>query len=324
VTNFCFGDGRYRVVEAMGASETRAVFLTEHAEQGRKLVVQQLQPSATAIERARFLDESERIRALAHPHIIEAIEMGDADGQPYVVFEHLVGSSLADELARRGSFPVQRVVHIVRQIGAALGAAHVEGIVHGGVGLASVFLVERGADRSFVKLLGFGAGDRPDVPAPEQVQGVAIDERSDIWSVGALLYRMLTGHAPFSGAPGSPAWRKAIVEAEPIELLRTDVGDELREVIARCLAKDPADRYEDMAELVAALAPFERRLARGSASSTIPPPIVSIAPRDEVELVRTVTARFAAVSLPERRTYWHFVAIGAAALAGCILGAFLV
>src|SRR5688500_17296400 len=111
MTNFVAVDGefvrdRYRVLESMGASRTRVVFLTENVEHGRKVVVQMLQASATAVERASFLDEAERIRSLAHAHIIEAIDMGYDGERPYVVYEHLQGESLATRLSHRGSLPV--------------------------------------------------------------------------------------------------------------------------------------------------------------------------------------------------------------------------
>jgi eukaryotic-like serine/threonine-protein kinase len=316
--------GRYRVVEQLGESRTRVVYLTRTDDEHTQ-VVQLLRPTANSDERARFLDDAERLRGLAHVHIIRSIETGCDGDSPFVVYEHLRGVPLAT-LAERGGLHVRRAVHIARQVAAAIGAAHVEGILHGGVGIDSVFLVERAGDRHFVKLLGFGASERPDVPAPEQLLGDELDPRSDVWAVGALLYRMLTGHGPFTGAPGSPAWRNEILTAAPVQLLRSDVPRDLHDVILRCLAKDPADRYEDMAAVVAALGPFQQRFPRGSL--TLPPPIINPLPRSTEPIIPIPTpAPRASIDdgpqADEPRPMWQLIAMSMAALAGCVLASYL-
>jgi serine/threonine-protein kinase len=199
-----------------------------------------------------------------------------------VVFEHLQGSRLSEEIARLGRLPVRRAVHVARQVAAALGAAHLEGIVHGGLDSEHVFLIDRETDPDFVKVLGLGKlGDgrghagTPEVLAPEQIVGAEIDHRCDVWALGVLLYEMIAGRRPFSADAGAATARRRIVSADPPALDRPDVPDHLVDLIVACLAKHPDERFQDMAELDDALAPFDIRFARGSRTTIAPLPSVA-------------------------------------------------
>jgi TonB family protein len=272
-------DGRYRVLETILDSDNRAVYLTEHQLIRRRMVVKVMHADAAATPDAvaRFVSAAEAAGRLRHPNIVESTDMGFVDGRPFVVFEHLQGSRLSEEIARLGRLPVRRAVHVARQVAAALGAAHLEGIVHGGLDSEHVFLIDRETDPDFVKVLGLGKlGDgrghtgSPEVLAPEQIVGADVDHRCDVWALGVLLHEMIGGRRPFSADAGAATARRRIVSADPPALDRPDVPDELVEVILACLAKHPDERFQDMAQLDDALAPFDVRFARGS-RTTIPP-----------------------------------------------------
>ncbi|MEO8703074.1 MAG: protein kinase [Kofleriaceae bacterium] len=250
-------DGRYRVLETMFESKTRTVYLTEHKSLHRKLVVKVLHPDEAkrpgAVE--RFMSEAKVASKLRHPNLVESTDMGMADGKPYVVFERLEGVLLSAELARIPRLPMRRAIHIARQIAAGLGAAHKGGVVHGHLDLTKVFLVRSDEDPDLVKVLGLGRLDpdaTPANPAPEQARSEPADERSDVWAIGILMLQMLEGQ-PLSA--------------------------ELADVIAQCVAKLPADRYAHGDAVVAALEPFEQRMARGSIAT---PALAPEPPAEEV------------------------------------------
>jgi tRNA A-37 threonylcarbamoyl transferase component Bud32 len=268
-------DGRYRVLETMLESDTRSVYLTEHQLIGRRMVVKLLHPSGASQHHvlSRFVNEAEIAGRLRHPNIVESTDMGVADGRPYVVFEHLEGTTLSEELARIKRMPLRRAVHIARQIALALGVAHVDGVLHGNLDASQVFLVDKDDDPDFVKVLGLGKLDSqlmPECPAPEQILGTALDHRCDVWAIGVLLYQMLEGRSPFPSEAGSVVARRRAVSQPPPAIQRDDVPKELADIVFTCLAKTPIERFADTADLFDALAPFDVRFARGSSMQNLP------------------------------------------------------
>jgi len=198
-------DGRYRVLQTIVDNDDHAEYLTEHQQIGRRLVVKVLHPHAAsrAEQVMRFVAEAEAAGKLRHPNIVESIDMGFVDGRPFVVFEHLHGSRVSEEIDRIGRLPIRRAVHIARQVAAALGAAHLEDIVHGGLDSDRVYLVDRETDPDFVKVLGLGQGlarSTPEAMAPEQILGTEVDHRCDVWAIGVLLYEMIAGRRPFASS----------------------------------------------------------------------------------------------------------------------------
>ena len=276
-------DGKYRILETLDDSDQRAVFLAEHIRIGRRVVVKVLHSDAASdpARLRRFVSEAEAAGQLRHPNIVESIDMGFPDhGDPFVVFEFLQGSRLGEEIRRLGKLPPRRAVHIARQIAAALDAAHNAGLVHACLESSNVFLIDANDDPDFVKVLGLGKmgdGQRPrkrtsPTMAPEQiVDSSTVDRRCDVWAIGVLLYEMLTGRSPFPTDVGDATLRREIVRAEIAPFTDSKIPPELAAVVMRCLAKNPNERWQDMAEVDTELSLFDLRALITDSSSAIPP-----------------------------------------------------
>jgi serine/threonine-protein kinase len=241
----------------------------------------------------RFQREAEAASGLAHPNVVAVHDVNTTpDGLPYMVAELLEGESFGEYLDRVGKLRVHDAVHIVRQICAALSAAHARGIVHRDVKPENVFLSGDASliDQLGVKVLDFGiskvadAGGEsltktgvvmgtPDYMPPEQARGDRVDSRADIYATGAILYRALTGRKPFEELDPM-ATLTAVLVQEPAR--PTSIDPELplalELVIQRAMAKSPADRYATMEELDRDLAAFDGDIARLSTAPTLAPP----------------------------------------------------
>jgi WD40 repeat protein len=226
--------------------------------------------------RARFEREMEAIGAVDHPNIVRAMHAGEAEGTPYLVVEYVDGLDLSELAARLGPLPIADACELVRQAALGLQCAHEHGLVHRDVKPSNLMLTRQGQvkilDLGLALLRGphaeqadelTGAGQTMgtwDYMAPEQgIDSHEVDVRADIYSLGATLYKLLTGHAPFSGKRYTTGVKKmmalATEQVPPIGQLRADVPDELANVVHRMLAKEPEERYAAPAEL---LAPLER------------------------------------------------------------------
>lgn len=222
----------------------------------------------------RFLREAKNTARLQHEHIIEVFDLGRTEeGGLYFVMELLEGASLSARLRRDGKFSPSATVHIGRQICEALQVAHTVGVIHRDLKPANIMLLSRAGDDDFVKVLDFGVakslngGDQEtqlthtgmlvgtvDYMAPEQIMGKPVDGRTDIYALGVVLYKMLSGKAPFRDT-GVPALIHAHLNTMPKPLIEVVAGvpNELDHVVLRCLAKLPERRFESMAELARAL-----------------------------------------------------------------------
>jgi eukaryotic-like serine/threonine-protein kinase len=221
----------------------------------------------------RFLREAKNTARLQHEHIVEVFDLGRTnDGDLYFVMELLEGESLASRIRKFGRLSPEETVHIARQICKGLHVAHVAGVVHRDLKPANIMLLRRAGDPLFVKVLDFGVAKAHDPDqqtqfthtgmlvgtvdymAPEQITGKPVDGRTDIYSLGVLLYRMLSGRPPFKDT-GVPALIHAHLNTmpKPITEVVSDVPNALDFVVLRCLAKSPGRRYESMAELARAL-----------------------------------------------------------------------
>jgi eukaryotic-like serine/threonine-protein kinase len=220
----------------------------------------------------RFRREARAVAQLAHPNIVTVIDRGEQDGRQFIVFEYVDGENLKQVVSREGPLPVRDAIELALQVAKALGYAHERGIVHRDVKPQNVILNEDGR----AKVTDFGIARSLDVDgvtqtgavlgtsdyiAPEQAQGQPVDEKTDVYSLGVLLYELLTGELPFSGE-GFVAVAMQHVNEPPPNVLdrRGDVPPRLSLVIERAMAKRPEDRHASMDELVADLEASVRQL----------------------------------------------------------------
>jgi hypothetical protein len=268
--------GQYRLGRRIGAGGMGEVFLAEHELLKRPCAVKLIRPEvvlrAGTIER---FEREVRINAtLSHPNTVEIFDYGRTeDGTYYYVMEYLPGMSLADLVERHGPLPPGRVVYLLRQVALALQEAHEAGLIHRDIKPSNIFAARRGAMDDVAKLLDFGlvrpvataasphTSDEgkilgtPLYMSPEQATGSrSLDARSDIYSLGAVAYHLLTGRPPFDkGTAIEAIIAHARDPVEPPSQLRGGLPTDLDEVVLCCLAKDPLDRFPDAQSLEIAL-----------------------------------------------------------------------
>jgi serine/threonine-protein kinase len=254
------------------------VYLAEHTLLRRPCAVKLIRPTGTDAEKlvARFTREVQATAALTHPNTVEIYDYGRAeDGTFYYVMEYLPGLNLDQLGERHGELPPARVIHLLRQVCGALREAHGVGLIHRDVKPANIIVCSRGSIHDVVKLLDFGLvgvidhGARdgkltqegaiagtPEYMSPEQAEGIAgLDGRSDIYSLGAVAYFLLTGRPPFRKATTLQLLIAHVHEAvRPIAEIRPEVRADLQAVVLRCLEKDRERRFQDIPALDYALA----------------------------------------------------------------------
>ncbi len=251
-------DNRYRVIRKIGEGGMGTVYAGEHVEIGKDVAIKILHPAYSTQQDLveRFRREARAASRIGHPHIIDVTDFGETeDGCAYFVMEHLDGIDLADVLSHERRLAPQRACGIAIQICRALAAAHAAGVIHRDLKPENIFLVARDGQADFVKVLDFGiarsmgrarrltnpgvAMGTPEYMAPEQAEGGAVDQRSDIFSVGALIYEMVSG---------SPPQMSRDKELIPPRGIKADVPEELERIVVRALDPIPARRYQSMAQ----------------------------------------------------------------------------
>ncbi len=260
--------GGYRVLSVLGTGGMGVVYRAEDTTLRRIVALKLMRPTlaVSPAARQRFLREARSAAAVRHDHIVTIHQAGEADGIAYLAMELLEGETLEHRLKREPRLPIAEAVRIGREIAEGLAAAHERGLIHRDIKPSNIWL-EHGTGR--VKLLDFGLargaeGDTsltqsgaiigtPAYMAPEQVDGVA-DARSDLFSLGCVLYRMVTGRPPFSGATTMQVLQAiATCEPEPAERVNPEAAGELSHLVARLLAKVPQKRCATAREVVHAL-----------------------------------------------------------------------
>jgi len=255
--------GPYRLVREIGSGGMGVVYEAEDTRLRRRVAIKLLPPecSRDPAAKERFLREARAASALDDPNICTVHDIGECDGQLYIVMAFYEGETLKERLAR-GPLPVAEARQVAVQVTQALMRAHETGIVHRDIKPANVMLTRR----CEVKVLDFGiakikgdatltrAGNSPGTPAymsPEHARGGPVDGRSDLWAVGVLLYEMLAGRRPFPGEDGRAVL--AMIQGrdpEPLDRLRPEVPAALARTVARALAKEPARRHQSAEELL--------------------------------------------------------------------------
>ena len=259
--------GRYRIEREIGAGAMATVYLARDLKHDRDVAVKILRPDlAESVGRERFLREIHLAARLAHPHILPLFDSGD-DGALYYVMPNVQGHSLRDRITADRQLPVADAVRIASEIAAALDHAHRQGVVHRDIKPENIMLQDGHAlvaDFGIGKALSDVAdhtltqiGTSVGTPAymsPEQAVGESIDGRSDIYSLGCVLYEMLVGEPPFTGPTVQSVIAKRFVQTPAdVAALRDAVSRPVARVVQRALARSPMDRFETAADLRDAL-----------------------------------------------------------------------
>jgi serine/threonine protein kinase/dienelactone hydrolase len=260
--------GRYCVMERIGFGGMGSVYRARDERLGRTVAVKILTPGVLGgeAERRRFHMEAKALGRLSHAHIATVYDVGQQDGVDYIVMECVPGETLADRL-EAGPLSVQHAAEIALQVAQALEEAHEQGIVHRDLKPANIMITPKGQvkvlDFGIAKLLTPSPGDAtsnlteagglvgtPLYMSPEQARGDSIDARSDLWSLGVIFYRSLTGRNPFE-AQSTYALLHAIIHQEPPPLrqLRPGTPAMAEKIVQRALQKDPAERFQSAASM---------------------------------------------------------------------------
>jgi serine/threonine protein kinase len=265
--------GRYEILEIIGTGATGRVARAHDPMIGRLVAIKLLSREwASGEARQRFIQEARVVGQLSHPSIISLHDMGidEATQTPYLVMEYLEGQPL-DRILEKGSIPYPKACAWAAEVACALGVAHRKGVIHGDVKPANILITDEGR----VKLMDFGmarlaskdSGSTPllGTPAywcPEQIVGKPQDARSDLFSLGVVLYEMVTGKRPFD-ADSLQAICGRVLSSTPLPPSHANpsVPSGFDAIVARCLAKDPAGRYAPAEALAEELFPLARRRA---------------------------------------------------------------
>jgi serine/threonine-protein kinase len=259
--------GRYRLDAHIGTGGMSTVYCAFDTVLERKVAIKVMHRefAADSDQLERFRREARAVAQLSHPHIVGVIDAGEDEGHPYIVFEYVDGETLKDRIRRHGRLPVDEAVAYAIEIARALGAAHERGIVHRDIKPQNILLDEEGAakvtDFGIARSLteeGLTAEGRvlgtTDYVSPEQALGHPVDGRSDIYSLGIVLFEMLTGDVPFHGENQVAVAMKHVREALPdVQSLRPQISAHLASVVDRMTDKDLERRYPDAPALVADL-----------------------------------------------------------------------
>src|SRR6184192_2382449 len=266
-------DGRYRILRKLGTGGMANVYLAEDEVLGRRVAIKILNDRHAGDDQfvERFRREAKNAASLSHPNIVSIYDRGEAEGTYYIAMEYLDGRSLKELIISRGSAPVRTAIEYTRQILGAIGFAHRHGIVHRDIKPHNVRVGPEGRLKvTDVGIARSGASQMTEVGSiigtaqylsPEQARGAPVDQRSDVYSVGIVLYEMLTGQVPFTGDTPLEIAMKHLSEVPvPPSEKRPDVPEDLDNIVLRALAKDPEDRYQTAEDMAADLARVQRGL----------------------------------------------------------------
>lgn len=269
--------GKYSVIRVLGRGGMGVVVEAQHLKLGQRVAIKLLLPNIRSMGEitARFEREARAIARLKGPHVAHVSDVDTLpDGSPFMVMELLDGCELGDELEQRKRIPHRDAVGYILQACAAMAEAHRQGIVHRDLKPSNLFLTSTNGGRT-VKVLDFGisklAGDinasvtttasafgTPLYMSPEQVRSVKnVDARADLWSLGVVLYELISGEVPFNG-PTATAILASILTEKPVHLAKRcpDVPKPLADAVMKAIEKIPDARFHDVVEFAAAIAPY--------------------------------------------------------------------
>src|SRR6266498_564951 len=262
--------GRYRLERPLGQGGMATVYLGRDSELDRPVAVKVLAESLAGDEafRRRFVREARLAARLSHPNVVRAYDAGEeADGRPYIVMEHVEGETLADVLEERGRLPADEAVGLTLQACKGLAHAHAAGLVHRDVKPQNLLLRTDGT----LKIADFGIARAAEATAltqagtvlgtaaylsPEQAAGEEVTAAADVYSLGAVLYELLTGRPPYEfDSLAELAAKQTEAAIAPVGELAPEVPQRLEDVVMRCLARNPAYRPASAEELARELSP---------------------------------------------------------------------
>jgi serine/threonine-protein kinase len=276
---------RYVVEEVLRSGGMGLIVRARHRALGQTVAIKFIRESLASDAEvfARFSREARTVASIQSDKVVRMLDFGVLpQGLPYMVMEYLSGQDLKCELTRRATLPIEEAVDYAIQAADGLAAAHARGVIHRDIKLANLFLVEHSKTQRSIKVVDFGVSklDRPaddleltgtavslgspTYMSPEQIRSARnVDLRTDIWSLGVVLYKMLTGAFPFSGNDVG-AISAAIAADAPVapRQLRPEIPAELEAVVLRCLEKKKEARFDSTASLARALAPFASETCR--------------------------------------------------------------
>src|SRR5881296_1757577 len=261
---------RYAIDRELGRGGMASVFLARDVKHDRSVAIKVLRPElAAALGAERFLREIEIAARLTHPHILPLHDSGEAKGFLYYVMPFVDGESLRDRLRREQQLPIEEAVRIAREVAAALSHAHAHDVVHrdikpenilvsGGEAVVADFGIARAIVAAGAETLtdtGLAVGT-PGYMSPEQATGaMQLDGRSDVYSLGCVLYEMLAGHPPFLGTTAQEILARHSLDAvPPLRTIRPELPQAVEHAVRKALAKSPADRWRTPAAFSEALA----------------------------------------------------------------------
>ena len=268
--------GKYRVDRILGIGGMGMVVSATHLDLDQSVAIKFMLPAAmeSADAKQRFMREARAAGRLTSEHVCRVSDVGQFEsGQPYIVMEFLQGQDLGTLLKRKGPLPIGQAVDFILQAAEGMAEAHAHGIIHRDLKPDNLFLANRVDGSQVIKVLDFGiskahvtgiatkTGDimgSPAYMAPEQMQSTRdVDERADIWSLGVILYQLISGRMPFV-ADTLPALCLSVIHDAPPSLasIRQDLPSGLAEVVMKCLAKDKNGRYGTVLDLAKALSPY--------------------------------------------------------------------
>lgn len=296
--------GRYRLEAPIGTGASGIIYSASQTANQRKVAVKVLRPQyeADAQMTERLLHEANMASAVRNEHVIEILDSGRTDaGKPFVVMEYIQGQRLSDLMDQNGGLDLPLAIDIASQLAEALRGTHKAGIFHGDVKPDNILMCRRQNNDHFVKLIDFGvAGDiepsrvrqrysmvcgTPSYMSPEQASGETLDGRTDIYSLGVVMYEMLSGSTPIQGTyPRELLTRQRTVAPRPLRSNPrcSHVPARIEAIVHRCLEKDPARRYQNAADLLRELSFVQSRLQNVLRETP--------GPQSEVSMVRATFA----------------------------------
>jgi eukaryotic-like serine/threonine-protein kinase len=283
-------DGRYRIVRKLGSGGMANVYLAEDEELGRRVAIKILNDRYANDDAfiERFRREAKSAASLSHPNIVSIYDRGEAEGTYYIAMEVIEGRSLKELILTRGPLPIVEAVHYARQILQALRFAHRHGIIHRDIKPHNNLIGEQGLKVTDFGIARYGPSQMTEAGSimgtaqylsPEQARGAPVTASSDLYSVGIVLYEMLTGRVPFTGDSAIEIAMKHLNEwPNAPSKLRPEIPEEIDHIVLRALAKAPEDRYQSAEEFIEDLERVEAGLPVSPETSEAATALLTVAP----------------------------------------------